>query len=307
LAVLAGIVKTTRYDVNTLRTEWQRIESAYRTGTRASRPGDSSLEKWFTEQVIRDLSQLKAAILSRPPSIQRSFFALAFLAIIRRVSRAYDGEVRPHINREKKSRHVIKAYTSKIIDMMERMDSFARAVPADAAVVAFCLDNKRISEVVDSSLGTCGLIITHPPYLNCFDYFPVFSLELMWVNGFEEVPFADSIREIRASEIRSWPATDDEVFKAYFDNNRKALQAAVSLLKPTGLCCVVIGDATIHKKLIPVHRDFSEMLSGLGLSPFKLIYRSTHYGIGKYAYSGRADYHGDAKKRDAILIFIKNY
>ena len=37
-----------------------------------------------------------------------------------------------------------------------------------------------------------------------------------------------------------------------------------------------------------------------------LNYRTTHYGLGKYAYKHRADYHDDINgKKDGILIFQK--
>jgi len=44
----------------------------------------------------------------------------------------------------------------------------------------------------------------------------------------------------------------------------------------------------------------------IGYRTERVNYRSTHYGTGKYAYSHRADYHGnDAEKRDAIIVFKK--
>lgn len=50
------------------------------------------IEKWFSLSPIHDLSVIKYCILQLPLGRNREFFLLAFFAIIRRVSRAYDGE-----------------------------------------------------------------------------------------------------------------------------------------------------------------------------------------------------------------------
>ena len=43
----------------------------------------------------------------------RDFLRLAFAAIVRRVSNAYDGEVRPHFNPSKRERSVLKLFFGK--------------------------------------------------------------------------------------------------------------------------------------------------------------------------------------------------
>ena len=47
-------------------------------------------------------------------------------------------------------------------------------------------------------------------------------------------------------------------------------------------------------------------MDGAGFELGRTYLRSTHYGIGKYAYADRADYHGSgAEKRDGVLLFKK--
>jgi hypothetical protein len=47
-----------------------------------------------------------------------------------------------------------------------------------------------------------------------------------------------------------------------------------------------------------------EIGQDVGFTLEKIIYRTTHYGVGKYAYNHRADYHGDSGgKKDGVLIF----
>ena len=62
------------------------------------------IDKWFDFDVIRDLSAIKYYILQMPQDEYRAFFSLGFFSIIRRVSKAHDAEVRPHVNQKKKKR-----------------------------------------------------------------------------------------------------------------------------------------------------------------------------------------------------------
>src|SRR5690606_6901846 len=96
----------------------------------------ADVTKWFWPETITELTALKAAILQLEPSQTRDYLALAFFAIIRRVSRAFDGEVRPHINRDKVRRPVLPVYSGKVADMLIRTQELwsrcPEAVPAEA-------------------------------------------------------------------------------------------------------------------------------------------------------------------------------
>ena len=77
-------------------------------------------------------------------------------------------------------------------------------------------------------------------------------------------------------------------------------------LREGGYCCIVIGDCTVKKQLFSVHKAFITMMKELGFTLEKLAYRSTAYGMGKYAYNFRADYSENTEsKQDAILFFKK--
>ena len=151
-----------------------------------------------------------------------------------------------------------------------------------------------------------GAIVSHPPYLNCFDYIPVYKLKFIWADGFEEIFGSMTYEEIKASEIKSYPVSSDESINRYFEHNYRVYKTAFDALKPGGICCIVIGDCTVKKELFSVHKTFIKMLEEIGFTLEKMAYRSTAYGMGRYAYSFRADY-SDTKegKQDAILFFKK--
>lgn len=327
LGVLAANVKTTPLPCDLLRRELSQILLhcvAHRedewSELVATMPR-KDLDKWFDSSTIRDLALLRCAIFGMENSRVKDFFLLAFSAIIRRVSRAYDGEVRPHINPEKNARSVEETFARKCADMIGRLQEFEMALEATGcAGNAICCfgDNRKLlgkgQEEVDLSLDSFDLALIHPPYLNCFDYLPVYRLELLWLDSlFEQWSNANvnlssqahwDYKQLRAAETRSWPATP-ETIASYRKSNSETLEQLFFLLRSNGVCAVVIGDSTSKGELLPVHEWFIEMAVGVGFAHERTIYRTTHYGTGKYAYAHRSHYHGEASKRDAVLIFRK--
>src|SRR5690606_19056785 len=99
-------------------------------------------------------------------------------------SKAYDGEVRPHINKEKKQREVLPAFSKKVNDMMK--DHFEYQQITKDTVEASCFLGNNLSLPDRFNDGKCYLVVSHPPYLNSFNYAPVFSLEFYWGKAFEK-------------------------------------------------------------------------------------------------------------------------
>jgi hypothetical protein len=312
LAVLACNVKTTYHDPTALRAARDKVLSRagrHLLGPSVSVPSllsPAKLDKWFLPEAQNELAALRVSLMEEPPSPNREFLVLAFLGIARRVSKAYDGEVRPHINPTKRPRSPFGAFKRKLDEMIQSLEEVEALRPPEVASRTALADN-RDPGAYRSLLGEdrAGLLIAHPPYLNSFNYLQVFSLEFGWSEGFEEVwgPGAYDLRKLRKLEHRAWPATDPKLVASYYEGFMAAIRAAASVLTPSARIAVVIGDATIRGHLEAVHMRFWEGLKADGFRPAEIWFRTTHYGIGKYAYSHRADYHGDAVKKDAILFF----
>lgn len=307
LATLAARVKTRHVDLHSLQTIY---ESLIVTLSRKSLPEaehlppEQILSKWFRPDAVEQLSHLKYALLDLEPGPERDFLSLAFFAIIRRVSHAHDGEVRPHINVTKPQRDVFAAFKKKYADMVTRMIAFKRESSPNVPALALSADNRKLNEVLDWSKHPVGLVISHPPYLNCFDYFPVYKLEYLWAVGFAEPGLDIEYGKLRKLETRCWPATDKRIFDRYFEDLEKAYKQVADVVNYGTRCCVVLGDCSIRGEVVPVLDRFSDIMETVGFSLERVLLRSTHYGIGKYAYAHRADYHGKAsQKRDGILVF----
>jgi DNA methylase len=309
LAVLAATVKTAYYSL-------PQLESAFVAVMKAARaPGPArwipqsvsgeKLAKWFSREAVEHLSRLRTAIEDLEPSPEKLFFLTCFLAIVRRTSNAFDGEVRPHVNKEKKPREPFIAFENKFADMRAGLNELDEMRPEKIAASCVLADNREVAAYSDLFSEEVGLVVAHPPYLNSFNYLQVFGLEFMWGEDLPELWGDWTMRRIRAAEHKAWPATDVDLVERYYADFFATAKAASARLASGGVLAVVVGDATVHGRLEPVHRKMWEGLTELGLAPEEIWLRTTHYGIGKYAYSHRADYHGEARKKDAIL-FLRN-
>lgn len=340
-AVLACKVKTRNYDVDSLRRYWTALSNeiiaynhyflnseeqlllfaetdaetikAIQQEVADFKSKNADAEKWFTPASITGLAIIKRLLLKRVSNDERDFFELAFFAIVRRVSTAFDGEVRPHVNKSKRERNVAEAYAKKVSEMINLMGEWNRVTSPEVSSGAILCDNAS-SENVTAYINTLeastkkqlGLVVSHPPYLNCFDYIPVFKLKFMWATGFEDIFFGYDYKSIKDMEIKSYPASSPENIEKYFLHNQKVYQTIFDNLRSGGYCCVVIGDCTLQDNLFEVHKAFITMLEKIGFTTDKIAYRSTSYGIGQYAYRHRADYNEDAeRKKDGVLFFRK--
>lgn len=340
-AVLACKVKTRNYNVSLLRNYWAELfneisaynyallptgeqqlifvdisnemVSAIKSEVDTFKANNMDAEKWFTEKTIIGLAIIKCLLLKRQESKERDFFELAYFAIIRRVSTAHDGEVRPHVNKKKRERNVMDAYAKKVSEMIDLMVEWNRATKDFVISDAILCNNASrdgvynyINELRARTNKELGLVVSHPPYLNCFDYIPVYKLKFMWAIGFKDIFFGYDYKEIKNMEIKSYPACTSENIEKYFSHNRKVYETVFDNLRHGGYCCVVIGDCTLQNNLFEVHKAFITMLEDIGFATDKIAYRSTAYGIGQYAYRYRADYNEDAnRKKDGVLFFRK--
>lgn len=321
--VLAANVKTYNYDVNKLKDTYDKLLESIKSASSSNVAiGEINkqiyiefpdVEKWFDTSVIKDLCIIKYFLLTMPYDKYREFFDLAFFAIIRRVSKAYDAEVRPHVNLKKRQRNVIAAFEKKVTEMITTMNAWNQVTSESVISKTVMCNNsneKQVTKAIDHLKvlfdRQLGLVISHPPYLNCFDYIPVYKLKFFWAFGFNEIYGEHSYKDIKSYEIKSYPAKRDAFINNYFEHNMKAYKAIYDNLKPGGYCCIVIGDCTINKELFSVHKMFILGMESLGYKVRKVTYRSTAYGMGRYAYNNKADYTDNKDgKQDAIIFFQK--
>jgi len=299
LAVMASNVKTQHVDTGKVSALLREIETAYSPiEIDEIHPKE---EKWFELSAIAGLKSIQNQLLEMDRTSEVELLICAFLAIIRRTSKAFDAEVRPHINKDKKPRDVLPAFAKKVREMVENQAAYQ--LYTDGSLKHECFLGGAEAASQSYSAESPALVISHPPYLNAFNYAPVFNLEYHWGEPFE-ARFVDEIGFFK-KEMVAHPATENNV-ERYFNLLRAAYQETYLMQKPGDVLAIVIGDCTRNKKLIPVLKTVTELVSQVGYAPIATNYRTTHYGTGKYAYNTRADYHDDdSVKKDGILVFRK--
>jgi hypothetical protein len=250
-----------------------------------------SIAKWFTRRQINHLGVLRHHVFElEKDGALKDFFKLAFGAIIRRCSLAFDGEVRPHINKNKKPRPVLAAFKDKVSDMIERMKLFSQEITKGVFTKVFQHDSRDLRKIVEDN--SIDLIISHPPYLNAFDYAPVFKPTMHWLDL--------EYLATRKEEIRAWPATNEKLVDRYFSDLNKCLTEMYRVMKSSGKCCVVIGDCTIRKKPLATHKAIINLATDKGFKIERIISRKPWYTTGRYSYDPRS------LKKEYVLVFSLN-
>lgn len=300
LSCLASNVKVTFVDTRKIRAMLPEISKSHvATVISCTPPDDAFVKKWFSEDATRHLSALREIIYELAPSNEKDFLLIAFIGILRRVSKAFDGEVRPHINKEKKQRSVFDAFAKKVQDMCVDHDDYMAITSSD--VPARCMLANNLLLPSGFADGKCYLFISHPPYLNSFNYTPVYSLEFYWGRPFEK-QYTGGIESLHKEELTAHPASE-KITEQYFQHLEECYREAYRIQPAGAYLAIVIGDCTRNGELIDVLGRTIQIVTKLGYTPHQFNYRTTHFGLGKYAYRHRADYHGDAEKRDGILVF----
>ena len=300
LSVLASNVKVSFVDTNIIKSEVTSISNSfYKQVDDNVVQTTPFVEKWFSAETARDLFALRKIILNIPKSAERDFIVLAYIGIIRRVSKAFDGEVRPHINKAKKQRNVLEAFHKKIRNMCADHEDYMMLISEKTNSKCLHGSNTNLPNILKDD--KCHLVISHPPYLNSFNYTPVFSLEFYWGEPFEK-EYTNGIKNLHKQELTAHPASD-KIINNYFMHLENCYRETYKIQNSGAYLAIVIGDCTKNGELIPVLDKTIEIVKKIGYQPHEFNYRTTHYGLGKYAYKHRADYHGAGEKKDGILIF----
>lgn len=303
LSVLASNVKVTNICTKAIKKELFELVSWFENNkNKYTAPNDDFATKWFEATASKDLLVIQDYLYKMANSKTRDFLIIAFIGVVRRISKAHNGEVRPHIDKKKKQRDVIAAFAKKVNNMCTDHDEYNKYIDNDIQSECYLGDNLNLPNTFND--GKCYLAISHPPYLNSFNYAPVFSLEFYWGKRFEG-QYSDGNTKLYKNEMRAHPA-NETVTEKYFSHLKRCYEETYRIQGAGSYLAIVIGDCTRHGKLVPVINRTIEIVEEIGYTLQELNYRTTHYGLGKYAYRHRADYHGDEEeKKDGIIIFKK--
>ena len=229
-------------------------------------PANKNLHYWFSPLVIERLAALKALILGEDEPV-RTFLMAVFSSIIVRVS-YQDSDTRySRILRDTSPNEVDLTFKARLADTIARIPK--AMIAGRTAVEAIQADARSVPFIANDSVS---LIVTSPPYLNAYDYHKYHRQRLLWIDGGESVAFA------RDNEIGSHDkfTRNNAVPDGYFIDMDACFKEWFRVLKKDGFCLIVIGDAIVSKKAVPVADRFVDLLSHQGLTKINRWIRTLH-------------------------------
>ena len=140
--------------------------------------------------------------------------------------------------------------------------------------------------------GSIDICIFSPPYVNAFDYFEIFKLEL-WLGGFinskedlkafrknalrsninstnaninEETIIVPEITKLveRIREIGSWSEQIPDQVLGYFQDMETVLRGIFRSLKPGGKCIIVVGNSAYSGVVVPTDLILGKLGKNIG-------------------------------------------
>jgi DNA modification methylase len=258
VAILVSRAKTTRYSAATLR-KARTLAAQVADGSVPMPPrpdlipADKRIEYWYHPPVIARLSAIKGLILDQPPQLQLLMMAV-FSAILVRVS-LQDSDTRyARVSRDVSAEHVTKVFASRLLEGAELAARSSRAISGSAEV--FQTDARSVPMI---HAGSVKLIVTSPPYLNAYDYHKYHRQRINWIDG--DVSFARDLEIGSHDEFTKPKATPDR----YFLDMKACATEWVRVLRRRGRCLVVVGDAIVSGRPVPVADRFVADFESLGL------------------------------------------
>jgi len=260
LAVLISRVKVTPINGAKARKDLEEILSLIN----ATKPRPVSLvglknpDHWFLPETIRSLFRIRQAINQVEISgSYRELFMVAFLGIVRRVSRATTQQGRLFLDVATAEKDAAPFFKKKAREIIDSVSTLPKSNNIE-------IEQKSIMDRSGHAEELADLIICHPPYFNSYKYSGVNSLELAWM----DVDHAD----IRRTEIReAFKVGKPEKVVDYIADMKKGLLNLKDRLQDNGHLALMIGDTVIKEQYIPV----TKML----LDELKNDYRIEHSAL----------------------------
>lgn len=300
LGNFAAKVKTESYTDNDLKKiEYIKKELAKTTNYEEySKVNNDTVNSYFFSETLSSLLKLKAFIFDIQDEKIKNFFLLAFITLLDTVStHKKDGN---GLKRKKKLPKPLSFEEIKNL-LFEKLDIFIKDVNVVKPLIkptiidASCIDKYEIEQNID-------IVITSPPYANCFDYSKVYINELWFGGFFKEKSDQKRFREKSVSshvhfkwaernteykcaivseviikllrEKKLWDNKIPNMINGYFSDLGKCLSNLKKVLSNHAIVGVVVGNSCYSGVIIPTDIILANIAENLGYSVKKIeIYR----------------------------------
>lgn len=260
VATLIAQVKSSNYDVDTLKNLYKMVLARYRiTRKKVSVRGlPERLNHWYSAQHKRELKALLESIMAVVKDERcQKFFLVAFSNILKPVSKWLTKSIKPQVDPNKHPETALAAFKKQFAFMVKAIES------TPIQEIHECdIETENLLECnVDKPFA--DIVVTSPPYVTSYEYADLHQLSTLWLG------YVTDYRELRKGTIGSMyddPDVEQESLvlndsglrmvkrlrkveprKAaasarYFADMKRTVDKCKQILRPGGMVFFVIGD-----------------------------------------------------------------
>jgi len=269
------------------------------------------IRRYFKPEVFKELSMLKKIVSEVETESIRNLLLLALASILIGVSNVhYVGETIVFDKPAKANDVPIhEVYIKKIWEMYSDLKT-KQLIPDKGDVEVKRGDARYLNDLIPD--GSIDHVITHPPYVNNYNYLlhdrlPLFFLEYFRTlsdekkmrdliigsvtNNKVSIEFSSDISEVQeiAENVKS--TGDIERYKAvleYFDSMNFFLKNLHNKLKNNGYCAMLVGNSYVRGVMIPLDIIMTKLAENNDFEVIKnSVVRDRGNGAFQHLYNGR--------------------
>lgn len=285
LALLIAKVKTTKYNIDDLKKDFEKLKNDLEKNKKLDIPEINNIDYWYSEEVKNDLGNIRY-VLKNNEYKYKDFFIVCFAFICRNQSYTRNGEFKRYRIKQEKIKDTENMVFEKYIKHIESMIDIIQKSENPTKKINPILSNSE--NKIDSKLKY-DLVITSPPYgdsRTTVAYGEYSSFGIEWtedINIFGKVNYKvdkESVgkkgeinQEIYKNEILvktiekiksiDEKRSDDVLY--FFNGYYNILRNVVNNLNKNGKVCFVVGNRTVKGEQIQMDQITACFFEQLGL------------------------------------------
>jgi DNA modification methylase len=254
-------------------------------------PNFSNISHWFKEDIIHELSIIKAHIETIKDSALKNYLYTAFSSIIVNVSNQESDTRFAAIEKKNLQPFIsLKEFSFKLNKMNKKILKFSEIASSSVSEV-FEADSRNLKFLRDNSVDH---IVTSPPYANTYDYYLYHKFRIFWLGK--------EVKEVQDKEIgsRNRHSSKKEGIETFEQDLSQCFSEMSRVLKPNKYIVVIIGDSVIRGNLIRADKLMEKICSKNNLR----LMRTISYNLKKNSRMFNPKFTNGEKEEH--IMFFKN-
>jgi len=222
-----------------------------------------SINHWFQNNAIRELSFLKIRINAISKNKIRDLLSLILSSIIVRISNQESDTRYAAIDKGIKDLSTIKIFMNKAEEIRKiYSDFYRRTKNFNISTMTYQSDGRDLQKAKNNSVD---LIVTSPPYANTYDYYLYHKHRKFWLDMDIQYAQYNEIGSRREySSLKEHP-------RKWEKDIEKCLEEMKRITKKNKHIFIIIGDSVINKKLIKMNKMIRKLSNKIGLEHVETV------------------------------------